>query len=303
MLALMGIKDWPTAVNWLLRTYATNKAIQQAVDRFRQIRQRDDEDDLAYFNRFEEAHAMCGEYLPPDQLLSMYIESVDERIRPFLREAREDRRQITILDLCRKAANQGETLQRKSKSNKDSLRFKDKGVIRRSVNTIEGYQDQQVHMVQAAPPAQENYLQSDYTSDLPTDFSTQTEDQAVAIDAEALAVMQHRRTRRVPPLSKGNYPFDNPGWVERPLGVGAKRGSGPKGASSRPVICWRCYEKGHIATSCSLDYDTRSEEVIQNYEALTFEELGQVPPGAYFRLKQLVTAENSQEKGLLQLIP
>eukprot|EP00171_Calliarthron_tuberculosum_P013203 IDg13203t1 len=30
--------------------------------------------------------------------------------------------------------------------------------------------------------------------------------------------------------------------------------------------------------------------------------MGQVPPGAYFRLKQLVTAENAKSKGLIQLV-
>lgn len=52
-------------------------------------------------------------------------------------------------------------------------------------------------------------------------------------------------------------------------------------------------------THCPLEYDNQGEEVIGNYELITFEEMGQVAPGVYFRLKQLVTAENVKSRGLI----
>lgn len=52
----------------------------------------------------------------------------------------------------------------------------------------------------------------------------------------------------------------------------------------------------------TLDCDIRSDNVVKNYEALSFEDMGQFPPGAYFRLKQLVTADNSKTRRLIQLI-
>lgn len=70
----------------------------------------------------------------------------------------------------------------------------------------------------------------------------------------------------------------------------------------RPLIFWKCYSKVHIATQLKLDYDTRSDEVVHNNEALTLEEMGEVSPGAYFRLKQLVTAKNAKNRGTIQLI-
>lgn len=72
---------------WLLRTYATNKEINKAVDEFRAMRQDPDEDDLDYFKRFEAAHAREGCFLAVEALMSRYIESVDPMIRPILREA------------------------------------------------------------------------------------------------------------------------------------------------------------------------------------------------------------------------
>lgn len=37
--ALFGIENWPTAINWFLRTYATSQSIQETVDNLRQIKQ------------------------------------------------------------------------------------------------------------------------------------------------------------------------------------------------------------------------------------------------------------------------
>lgn len=89
--AMFRVNDWPSAVIWLIRTYAKKLAINKAVDRFRLINQREGKDDLAHFNRFEEWHARCGEYFTSAQLNSAYIESVDERIRPYLWEAKHGR--------------------------------------------------------------------------------------------------------------------------------------------------------------------------------------------------------------------
>eukprot|EP00171_Calliarthron_tuberculosum_P022306 IDg22306t1 len=48
--ATFVIKDWPSAVNWLLRTFATDSVIRQAVQEFRQTRQKEYEEDLVSFN-------------------------------------------------------------------------------------------------------------------------------------------------------------------------------------------------------------------------------------------------------------
>lgn len=110
-----SIEDCPSAVYWLLRTYATNREINKAVDEFRQILQEPEEDDYGYFKRFEAAHARVGCFLSASALTVAYIESVDQMIRPIFREAREENRYMPLWTLCRKAANFGETLPRKRK--------------------------------------------------------------------------------------------------------------------------------------------------------------------------------------------
>lgn len=98
-------------------------------------------------------------------------------------------------------------------------------------------------------------------------------------------------------------PFTNPRWIVTELGRGNAHGRGPNTGSQRPLVIWRCYAKGHMATHCPLEYDSRGGEVIRKYEFFPFEEMGQVSPGAYFRLKQLVRSEIAKSRGLIQLVP
>lgn len=58
-----------------------------------------------------------------------------------------------------------------------------------------------------------------------------------------------------------------------------------------------------MANKFTLDYESNSEYRELNQEALTLEEMGQVPPGACFLLEKLVTEENSRTRVLIQLIP
>lgn len=61
---------------------------------------------MAYLNHLEDILTCCGTYLPDDQLVPAYIELVDVIIGLTLKESRC----ITVLKLCRKATDYGETL-------------------------------------------------------------------------------------------------------------------------------------------------------------------------------------------------
>lgn len=54
----------------------------------------------------------------PDKEVTDFIDSVDDRIGHYLRELCEDRKQIKILELCRKAANQSKILHINTKQRK-----------------------------------------------------------------------------------------------------------------------------------------------------------------------------------------
>eukprot|EP00171_Calliarthron_tuberculosum_P007151 IDg7151t1 len=138
----------------------------------------------------------CGQYLPTDQLISTYIESFDRRIRTYFREAREDKRHITLFELCRKAAKKGESLQRKPKTILDHP-SKLRGVILQDVNAIDGDRMQQ------DPPASSS--------------QSQTQEHAYTIDSEALAFVQPSQARQILPVLKSTYPYKNPRGIYKPL--------------------------------------------------------------------------------------
>lgn len=207
------------------------------------------------------------------EINSTYIESVDPRIRPFLREALEDRFKISLIDLCRKEVNQVELLQRRASDRREMPQGR--AVICRHANLFEEELIRQVNIIHPGEHKKPGMgLESDNRSDLPTGSTqavatpTQTAEDVRTIEAEALILMNRRGTRSIPLVSKGTYPFIKPGC--RLVGRGAPRVQ-KHSRTQRPMICWRCYAKGHKSPNCSLDYDTRSDEVILNYESLTFE--------------------------------
>lgn len=87
---------------------------------------------MAYFKRFEEVLPRFGAYLSNDQLVSAYIESVYDRIRPIFRESRKDSHLIPLLELCLQAANHEDILQLRQEMEKDTT--KGQGLLHRAVN-------------------------------------------------------------------------------------------------------------------------------------------------------------------------
>lgn len=150
------------------------------------------------------------------------------------------------------------------------------------------------------------YLESDFTYELPTRSTTsasqaQSPEHSYAIKAEELEFVQRNQIRRVPSVQKGTYSYKNPEQIDKLLREGFNRSRVE--FLQRLLIFCKCYFKDHIDTQCTLDYDNLSDEVGRNYEALILKEMGQVPPGAYFRLKHLVNKEKAKERSLIQFIP
>lgn len=112
------------------------------------------------------------------------------------------------------------------------------------------YDDATTEATDAGPPASSSVVKS--ASDLTT------------IEEEALAVTQ-KWVRHVPTVFKGNYPYQNPGYVNKPVSPGAlTRGTGQ--SRVRMVTCLNCYARGHMAADCRLDFETNAHQVIANYE-------------------------------------
>lgn len=81
--------------------------------------------------------------------------------------------------------------------------------------------------------------------------------------------------RHVPPASlafgDARTAASRPGWINR-----------------QPIICYDCYEKGHLAPKCTLRV-AELKHVVVNYEALTDEEKAIVPDASYKAAIEYVT--------------
>ena len=71
-----GIASWPSAVNWLLRTYATNIQIEQALSVVRDLRQKPGEVENEYATRMLAALARCGDIQSPYERTTLFIEGL-----------------------------------------------------------------------------------------------------------------------------------------------------------------------------------------------------------------------------------
>ncbi len=88
---------------------------------------------------------------------------------------------------------------------------------------------------------------------------------------KALALYNRRgqpRTKVVPPLLPGTYPYNNPGWV----------GPAPRPSEGQKVVYWRCYATdAHFANAGTADLHERADWVMANFEGLVAEQKARIP--------------------------
>lgn len=68
-----GIRDWPTAVNWLLRIYGTDDNVNRAVEQLMSAQQKPEENELEFFNKFTKLHMLCGSHQPQAMLRTLFL--------------------------------------------------------------------------------------------------------------------------------------------------------------------------------------------------------------------------------------
>ena len=87
--ALEGGENWPQAVQYLLRTYATPNVIRDAVSQARAISQKDDEDEVAYSTRLYKALYRCGNIFPQQEQITMFLDGLLPTTRTIVARHRE----------------------------------------------------------------------------------------------------------------------------------------------------------------------------------------------------------------------
>ncbi len=100
--------------------------------------------------------------------MTRHIESVDPRIRPRLREYREDHRRVTIAMLRPRAKNEGDVLRQDVRRKSEASQ--QRGGLRagaRQVNMAEAAREVNLTQVHGGPGETKPSLDSDLTSDFP----------------------------------------------------------------------------------------------------------------------------------------
>ena len=309
------ISVWPEAVQWLLRSFATDEAIRQAVLALREVQQRPSEDEMDFYIRLTDASNRCGNVYSMDDQLTMFIEGLHASIKPMVSQYRQDNRDVSFLRLVNYAKAQGSASRAKEKKTKTvtiqtpvTLRVGSKpkvphpirknraaGHLADSVTGSEGHSAQRSNenYYEEAFVAEGDFIEPSEgygygenggigTSTLQTPTYT-TESHSDPTDP----VMTFRGRRHTPaprlPMEDKGTAFRRPVWTGRPLARGPPRS--PYRQKKHGLICYHFHEKGHGAPTFLLSV-RELHCVLKNHETLSpMEKLG-IPSTSYLKVKQ-----------------
>lgn len=245
-----GIYNWPSAVNHFLATYATPSAIRDAIHIYRNLRQRPNESEIAFSSRVNQASYRCGNVFDEDDRMTTFVNGLSPTIRSLVARHRETpaAQHLSFTALTQFARDEG-------------LAYRARHSSSRSSRTVRG-DLLEIETVESDTPSSSRRT------------VTFEDEEPAATEAPAPLEEDLHYIRHVPPAplaySDSQAKASRPGWVQRV-----------------PIICYSCYGKGHTAPQCDLRVSDMKQIVI-NFEALTDEERGQVPPEAYTAAKDFL---------------
>ena len=284
-----GVTSWPEAVNYLLATYATPATLREAVSSLKAVTQKPGETEVDYGTRLRAAASRCDNVFTNDELLNIYVDGADARIRSLLARHRETlpRGSVSLDAMIAFARDEGDAL--RARYPRSSGRSAQSGA---RVNMVSHGSAGPSHSRHAHDMV--GLISGDYTSQATDELpSTVDEDQA-CLD-EAVLYGEHRRGRQggyVPaqPLAYETNAnrFSRPGWVNR--------------SPDDRFICHTCYAFGHVSTQCTVNIG-KAAQIVRNYETLTEEQRKRVPRAAYDCTKAYAKAKSEEQKGALSPSP
>lgn len=308
-----GIRYWPEAVQYLLRNYATDNAISAALLELRDMKQKTSEDEMTFSARLMAAEVRCGNIHSTEEKMTLFIDGLQAGVRPLVSRYREAERAksrteggfFTYLDLVRFAQNEGEAYRARNP------RLAERHAERRGAGATANRR--------AAPPPSRGrslLLLDDSSEDsrilgaeldrlnqhedgvflLPEGGTVATDElpSSMELDAESsdpALLVQSSRGRvmpapRVPQMGERQRRTTRPGWVDANRPRGAPQGR--QGArSGNSVVCYRCYEHGHVAPDCPENLQGEPARVLDNYARLPGEVRDRIPADSYWRARAL----------------
>ena len=305
---------WPEAVQWLLRSFATDEAIRQAVLALREVQQRPSEDEMEFEIRLTDASNRCGNVYSMEEQMTMFIEGLDASIKPMVSQYRQDNRDVSFLRLVNYAKAHGSASRAKEKKAKKvtiqtpaTLRVGNKPKVPHPIrknraavhlaDSISGSDERSAqrsdeNVYEGALVAKGGFIEPSegygygenggsgtstlQTPTYPTESHSGSTDPVLSFRGRG-----HTPAPRLPMEDKG-MAFRRPGCTGRPPARGPPRS--PYLQKKHSLICYHCYEMGHGAPTCLLSFREMHRD-LKNYEALSpIEKLG-IPSTSYLKVK------------------
>lgn len=325
-----GVTNWPEAVQYLLRAYATSNRIQEAILRMRDTRQQPQEDEETYSTRLNNAVRRCGNVHSSEERMTMFVDGLLPSIRSLVARHRESHRRSSYIELVHFARAEGDAHRaRVSTGRKPDILVRDNKAPSALRNRAKAL-SLEVHPERRVPAqrlrfsdAEEfsgretitdngedavHFLDNDSSFTTPTSLGNDSETiQSVTTtgqnSADAAMAMGYHGGNRKPapgvPFADRRTQALRPGWVDRNPKPGQGRGMG---SAKKQLICHICYALGHISPECNLSL-RELYQVVRNYLALTEEQKSMVPILSYLRASATFTEREQQRQHVPGPVP
>ena len=277
-----GIANWAAAVNWLLRTYATNLEIERALTTLRELHQKPGELETEYATRLSTALGRCGDVHSPYDRTTLFIEGLTPAIKPLVLQAREDRPRSSFKDTVAHARSHGDAFRAQQAAGRrvDFLKPRSVKPVVAALDSVPSSTTDPSARFQSARGG-ENYFATEGDNvggvpSLPTEESSFNDGDSLFYDDRR----RPDRPAREPTEGSRGIP---PGRTSR------KFQNDLLGSPSPQIICFACYTVGdHIAPDCAMNVKDVSL-VPHRYEKLTTAQKSRVPTDAYLRAVALLS--------------
>ena len=331
-----GVTTWPEAVYYLFAHYCTTENISRVEADLGNLRQRLGEDELDFSNRVDEACRQLGHVYSLDDKATVFVNGLDESIKPIIEEYRNDHENVSYLKLVQKAQVEGKTARARSQVRRPQG-VSAPGSLRKSPS--------RTMLMEQSSPADSPYIPYAPSSNgddqdallhahvVPFQGFSGSEEAARPVPWELTttpshssesnpALMMYGRPKhwnpalRIP-AADGNRYFQamRPGCPTPPAlpptpafdGLTARGNPG----TSNGLVCHIFFCRRHVSRECTLPArDHRM--VVRNYEALTEGERARVPMDSHLRARaQFFTndkfldltdsSQQEEQKGLPQV--
>ena len=105
-----GVSSWPEAVQYLLKNYAQNQHISNAITDLRDTRQYADEDEREFSTRLNSAVNRCGNVHSQFEVITLFVDGLHSSIRPLVARYREADNHTSYEDVGSFALSEGNAL-------------------------------------------------------------------------------------------------------------------------------------------------------------------------------------------------